>query len=78
MVDGIANFHFIDCANVWVLFLSCKWLYGHMLVNFCYYLFRLLETFVGIAMFSSVFGYLSAEFEKFMVWKTIRKCFFIC
>jgi hypothetical protein len=78
MVDGIANFHFIDCANVWVLFLSCKWLYGHMLVNFCYYLFRLLETFVGIAMFSSVFGYLSDEFEKFMVWKTIRKCFFIC
>jgi F0F1-type ATP synthase assembly protein I len=42
-------------------------LYGHMLVNFCYYLFCLLESFVGIVMFSAVFGYLLDEFEKFVV-----------
>jgi hypothetical protein len=40
-----------------------------MLVIFCYYLFRLLETFVGIVMFYEVFGYLLDEFEKFVVRK---------
>ena len=53
--------------------------FGVMWVNFCYYLFRLLETFVGIAMFSKVFGCLLDEFEKFVVWKkTITNGLFVC
>lgn len=67
--------HFF-CRNFWVCYGRMVLFFGVMWVNFCYYLFRLLETFVGIAMFSEVFGCLLDEFEKFVVWKNDYKWFF--